>query len=780
MIRHFVTALGLLAASAASFSLAAPATMTVRVDQPGHAVPASLYGVFFEEINRAGDGGLYAEMIENRSFEDGDTPLAWDVSKDAEASVEQTMPLNDRNRRSLRIKSSKPVRLVNDGFKGMHVGRGAEYVASFYARGALAKAKVRLETADGKQLATSPATEISGGEWKRYVCPLKATGDDAAARFVLEVNSPGPIWLDMISLLPKQSWKDRGLRVDLAEKLEALRPDFVRFPGGCWVEGETIANAYRWKQTIGPIEQRRNQYNLWKYQSTHGLGYHEYLQLCEDLEADALFVINCGMAHKGVVPMDKMSEWVQDALDAIEYANGPADSKWGAERTKNGHPKPFNLKYLQIGNENGGPRYDERYALFYDAIKAKYPDMKIVANLWQGRPGSRPIEILDEHYYNAPGFFIANADRYDSYDRSGPKIYVGEYAVTRDCGTGNLKAAVAEAAFMTGIERNSDIVVMASYAPLFANVHYKGWNPNAINFDASRSYGTPSYYVQKLFATNRPDVVLPVELPSFPPPPPPTGAVGVGTWLTQAEFKDATITRGGKTQKIADFDPLRGEWKPQENGAIAQTGNAEGCVTLAAESGGGDCVFSVKARKTGGAEGFLILVHASNERDFTWWNLGGWGNRRHGIEQSIDGAKSLLGSDTAGRIETGRWYDIRVELEGNRIRCYLDDKLVHDVQYPAPRPLYATAGKRGNDEVIVKVANVSAQPQEVDVRFTGVGNLGKGTGVVLTSSSPEDENSLDRPTHVAPVESELKTQGSTLRHTFAPHSVTVLRVKGNS
>ena len=269
--------------------------------------------------------------------------------------------------------------------------------------------------------------------------------------------------------------------------------------------------AYRWKQTIGDPSERRTQYNLWQYHATHGIGYHEYLQMCEDLGAEPLFVINCGMSHKEVVPLDKMGEFVQDALDAIEYANGPVSSTWGALRAKNGHPAPFNLKYMEIGNENGGTAYQERYALFYDAIKAKYPQMHLIADEWSGRPTNRPIEIVDEHYYSTPEFFIANADKYDSYDRAGRKVYVGEYAVTQGCGQGNLRAAVGEAAFMTGLERNSDVVVMASYAPLFANVNYKKWNPDLIDFDSSRVYGIPSYYVQQMFSENRGDVVLPVD-----------------------------------------------------------------------------------------------------------------------------------------------------------------------------------------------------------------------------------------------------------------------------
>ena len=320
--------------------------------------------------------------------------------------------------------------------------------------------------------------------------------------------------------------------------------------------------AYRWKQTVGDPSERRTQYNIWQYHATHGIGYHEYLQMCEDLGAEPLFVINCGMSHKEVVPLDKMPEFVQDALDAIEYANGPVSSTWGALRARNGHPAPFNLKYMEIGNENGGTAYHERYALFYDAIKAKYPQMHLVANEWSGTPKNRPVEIVDEHYYSTPEFFIANAGKYDSYDRAGRKVYVGEYAVTQGCGQGNLRAAVGEAAFMTGLERNSDVVVMASYAPLFANVNYKKWNPDLIDFDSSRAYGIPSYYVQKMFSENRGDVVLPVTVTAPEAAPAvQSGAIGVGTWRTQAEFKDIKVTRGDETLFACDFADGTKGWK---------------------------------------------------------------------------------------------------------------------------------------------------------------------------------------------------------------------------
>ncbi|MEA2708599.1 MAG: hypothetical protein QOF78_1200 [Phycisphaerales bacterium] len=501
---------------------AAPATLRVQADRPGHAVSPMLHGVFFEEINRAGDGGLYAEMVQNRSFEDSESePLSWTIEKSgdgASVGIDRTHPMNgDQEFNSCALRVQLPqggvACIINDGFKGMSVRAKRQYQLSLMVRnGVDGEMNCALRTRAGKDLADVVKIEKTDGAWKKVDHRFTATGDAEDARLVIECKGSGEVSFDMVSLLPRSRWKGMPLRPDLAQMISDLRPAFMRFPGGCSVEGETLADAYRWKETIGDVAARRTQYNLGKYHSTHGLGFHEYLQLAEHLGAEPLFVINCGMSHKQVAPMAEMQPWVQDALDAIEYANGAADSTWGARRAKAGHERPFHLRYIQIGNENDGKEYDARYALFYDAIKKQHPDVRIVANSWHGKPTTRPIEILDEHYYDSPAFFFANADRYDKYDRSGPRICVGEFAVTKDCGQGNLIAALGEAAFMSGLERNSDVVMMSSYAPLLANVRYKTRNPAAICFDASRVYGTPSYFVQQMFATNRPDVVLPVQL----------------------------------------------------------------------------------------------------------------------------------------------------------------------------------------------------------------------------------------------------------------------------
>ena len=779
--------------------------MTIHVDRPGAKISPLLYGIFFEEINRAGDGGIYGEMIQNRSFEDDRGPRdaapknipAWTLlrSEGAEARMapDASRPIHPKNPYSLRLEIAKTgggrAGVANEGFRGIAVQQGRQYDFSLYARGGNGfhgPLAVSVEDKEGKVFA-SARIEAVGPDWERFQRVLTAEGTTASARLVVAASSPGTVWLDMVSLFPKETWKGRrnGLRADLAGMLAEMKPAFVRFPGGCYVEGDRLPNAFRWENTIGNVAARPGHWNLWGYRSTDGLGYHEYLQMCEDLGAEPLFVINCGMSHEQMGEQDRLkraadvpelAEYVEDALDAIEYANGPADGTWGALRAKAGHPAPFHLKYMEIGNENGGPTYDQHYKLFYDAIKAKHPEMHLVANC-PTRPG--PVEILNEHYYSSPEFFMARATQYDKYDRKGPKIYVGEYAVTENCGKGNLRAALGEAAFMTGMERNGNVVVMASYAPLFVNVGWRQWSPDAIQYDNRRVCGTPSYHVQKMFSRARGNVVLGMDFDSPGMDAPLRGgAIGVGSWNTQAEFKDIRVTQGDKLLFEGDFAHGVKGWKTHggrwqvRDGALQQTAAGENVWAVAGDKSWKDYTYALKARKLGGAEGFLILFNVQGDGAKSWWNLGGWSNNRHAIETD----QTPRDGGVRGRIETGRWYDIRIEVRGSRVRCYLDGKLIHDVN-ASRRAMYAVASRTAAGDVILKMVNVSNQSQPAQVELAGLeGAVTSGDATVLTSASPDDENSLDEPTKVAPATRSIPA-GARFQHNFPPHSATVLRLR---
>lgn len=774
---------------------AQPAKITVDAAHPGHAIPPTLWGIFFEDINMSADGGIYPELVRNRSFEDADTPENWKFANVGDADGEATVvtadvhgqppPLNPFNRKSLRVKVSGAFTLQNEGYWGMNIVQGEGYTFKMAARGDKfdGKLTVRILSSGGEVLAGGDISGIGGG-WKYHTLDLTPAGSDPKGKLEISGDGKGRLFLDMVSLMPKKTWKDHGLRADIAESLDGLHPKFMRFPGGCWVEGDDFAHMNHWKNTIGDIDSRTPLWNIWGYNATHGLGFYEYLQLAEDLGAEPLFCINVGMSHKETVPMDRMDQWVQDALDAIEFANGPTNALWGARRAAMGHPAPFNLKYMEIGNENGGFRgYVEHYRLFYNAIRAKYPEIKFVADGWDEFGAQQP-DLVDDHYYDTPEWFMRHANQYDKTDRHGPKVFVGEYAVTRDCGLGNLRGAIGEAAFMTGLERNSDLVKMASYAPLLVNLNHRAWNPDLINFDSSKWYGLPSYYVQKLFSENRGDVYLPTVVQSPIAEPLITGGkIGVGTWNTAAEFKDIQVTGpDGRVLFQSDFSKGSGGWKllgdgadwKVQDGALRQNAEREFIRALAGDKKWTDYTLTLKARKISGAEGFLILFHINGDEDRTWWNIGGWGNTQDAIENGPLDSKP-------GHIETDHWYDIKVTVAGKHVKCWLDGQLIHDVDFDSAskvNSLYATSATDAQTgDLIVKVVNTQAGPLETELDFPGAKLSGKGIAAVLTSENPTDENSLETPTKVSPKTQDVTFSGNSLTRAFPGNSFTVLRLQ---
>jgi alpha-L-arabinofuranosidase len=765
--------------------------ITIQVDKEVARVSPSMYGVFFEEINQAGEGGIYAELIQNRGMQDGDAsklPTGWTSFGDGgTATVDETVPLNDARRHSIRIeRTSESGRfgVANGGFWGVPLRKGGRYRLTLWLRG---ESPVHVSLEGSKELA-SARIDAPGPTWRRVERVLVSSGDEPKGRLTLEPVRKGSMSVAFASLMPLDTWKGRanGMRPDLARHVEGMRPAFVRFPGGCFVEGKDLGQAFDWKKTIGPVDQRRGSAStFWGYPTSDGLGFHEYLQWCEDLGAEALFVANCGLSHSQIEPMETMDRWVQDTLDAIEYANGPATSKWGAQRAKNGHPKPFNLKYIEIGNENGyswangGPAaYSPRYRVMYDAIKRTYPGIVTIADV----PVPHPTEIIDEHYYETPAWFWRNSTRYDRYDRNGPKIYVGEYAVTRGAGTGNLAAALGEAAFMAGMERNSDVVTMTSYAPLLVNVNNRQWNPNAIVFDAGRSYGTPSYHVQAMFGQNRPDRIVAHTVTAPPPPPPPiSGTVGLLTWRTDAEFRDVQVVADGRMvyssagAKMDDLNRLAGQWSVTD-GTIRQSdlGERRGALIKGLDlSGVKKYTLTLKARKLAGNEGFIVIMDANADGQWLWWNIAGWGNTQHAFEWN--GAP--VGRPMAGAIESNRWYEIRLEREGNRTRGYLDGKLVQELVETGVPTFAAVAGvDKKAKELVVKVVNGAETSQTATIELPGA-RLGRfGNAIVLTGPSLAAENSFDNPELVSPRRTRIANVSNRMSYTFEPRSVTVLRI----
>lgn len=524
----------------------------------GQTKPISdmLVGIFFEDINYAADGGLYAELVQNRDFEynpDDNRHERWPASyawksmrngQTADVVIADENPLHANNRHYAVVDNAS---LQNSGFDGITLVKGAKYRMSFFARipsGArTAPVEIKLVDKDGKSVASS-SVSVSSKNWKKYTVTLTPSQSVEAAS--LQLSTAGKVHFDMVSLFPHDTFKGRenGLRKDLAQTLADLKPRFVRFPGGCVAHGDGVDNIYDWKGSVGPLEARKPLRNIWNYHQTRGLGYHEYFQFCEDIGAAALPVLAAGVpcqnsatcAHhshdevtnagqQGGIPMEEMPQYVQDVLDLIEYANGDAKTtEWGAKRARNGHPKPFNLKYVGIGNEDMITEvFEPRFKMIADAVRQKYPEITVVGTVgpfYEGTDYERGwqfateqnVPVVDEHYYVAPGWMVHNNNYYDSYDRSKPKVYLGEYAAHLPGRPSNIETALSCAHYLTGVERNADVVVMTSYAPLLAKDRHIQWNPDLIYFNNTEVKPTVDYYVQQMYGNNAGNTYVASEL----------------------------------------------------------------------------------------------------------------------------------------------------------------------------------------------------------------------------------------------------------------------------
>ncbi|GAB2221699.1 hypothetical protein Droror1_Dr00012884 [Drosera rotundifolia] len=500
------------------------ATLVVNAsDASGRPIPSTLFGIFFEEINHAGSGGLWAELVSNRGFEAAGLHSPsnidpWSIIGD-DSSIHVLTDLTscfERNKVALRMEvlcdgSSCPsggVGVYNPGFWGMNIEQGKTYkVVLFVRSSASIDVSVSLTSSDGSQvLATNDlvADASDVDNWTKMEFKLQAVGSSSNARLELTTTKKGVIWFDQVSVMPADTYAGHGFRPDLMKMLINLKPRFLRFPGGCFVEGEWLRNAFRWKETVGPWQERPGHFgDVWMYWTDDGLGYFEFLQLAEDLGAAPIWVINNGISHQDEVDPSSIMPFVQEMLDSIEFARGDSDSPWGSVRAAMGHPEPFDLKYIAIGNEDCGKKnYLANYLKFYYALKQAYPDIQAISNCdGSSHALDHPADYYDFHVYTSSSNLFSMTHQFDKTSRSGPKAFVSEYAVTgADAGQGSLKAALAEAAFLIGLEKNSDIVSLASYAPLFANIHDKRWNPDAIIFNSSNVYGTPSYWMQTFFS----------------------------------------------------------------------------------------------------------------------------------------------------------------------------------------------------------------------------------------------------------------------------------------
>lgn len=782
----------------------AQVAMTIDALRRGPLTSPYQYGLFFEEINHAGDGGLYAELVRNRNFAEG--TAGWSAVGGATFQLSSNQTMNEAQAQYLHITTTGASAdnlkgVANEGYWGMGVKADSTYNISFFARGAKAfKGKIiaRLVAQSGATLAEATANgDIANSKWGKLTATLRATATDGKASLQILTSNAGGLDIDVVSAFP-YTWRGRanGLRPDLAELLHACKPAFLRFPGGCYVEGEGNyeTNTFRWKTTLGPIENRPGHMNQnWRYWSSDGLGYHEYLQLCEDLGAAPMFVINIGLGHSWSVPKDQIQPFIQDALDAIEYANGDATTEWGAKRAEAGHPEPFNLKFIEIGNENyqaGDTEYADRYIQFYNAIHSRYPELTLIGNVeaWgTDNPTWRnkwPVDLLDEHYYRTLAWMKDNYTKYDSYPRT-IGIYNGEYAANQGGygQYGNVNSALGEAIYALGMERNSDVCRLASFAPIFTHESDPRWAYDMIHFNAAGNFATPSYYVQQLLPNNlgRQNLLW-TETGNQTTIDNSNVQVGLGSWLSTVSYDNLTVTDfDGNTIANQTFDGGMQDWTPgigqwtADGGELTQNSNAENCTAaLNIAITGGRYIYKVRAKKNGGGEGFLIMFNRKDQDNYAWWNLGGWGNTKYAVENCVAGSKSTV-ADKAGSIETGRWYDIEIRVDGASIECKLDGQTIHQFSLPTSRQIYQSVQiDDETGEMIVKIVNPNANATTVQLNVANI-SMTSATVQRLASANGTDENTMDNPYNVRPTEPESVDPNAPLA--IPAFSLNIFRIK---
>lgn len=842
------------------------ATYTV---QTGSGTDASseisdiLYGIFFEDINFSVDAGLYAEMIKNRSFEYGsmaananrhgwvnnssDT-LTFDIVDGSLSSLSTDAPLNTANPTYARLTNTSDAYggIGNVGYlDGLAVTKGADYVVTLYIRardGYTAPVRIALEDSKGTVYAESTIDSISTDWWKYEVTLTPNTSADKNLRLVVEIMK-GSIDIDMISMMPKDTYKGIPIRKDIGEALEALNPSFIRFPGGCAVEGRDEESMYSWKDsignaqefvingetTVGDVAVRPQGKDIWNgdktnpYYTTYGIGFYEYFLLCDALDALPIPILNAGMtcpiqsSNYKVYPMDsdEFKQCVQDALDLVEFCLGDKTTEWGAVRIAMGHEAPFNLKYVGIGNEQWQSEYFAHYQYFVDAFKDAaeerpeiYGDIElIVANGpvstdtygWDyvNDYEDELTTLVDEHFYEVADWFFKNTNRYDSYDRTcQASVFLGEYAAKAN----TMKAALAEAAFMTGLERNADIVTMACYAPLFGNSSSNQWTPDMIFFSNDSLMLTPNYYVQKLFASNVGTNILDATLEATVPASDSilSGKIGLASWMTSVSYDNLKVVSNvdGSVLYENDFSSdttlmddgwqkHRGNWSVKD-GALVQSNTGSpadtntGDAIYVGDTSWTDYTMTVDATILSGAEGFLIPICVKGTDNNIFWNVGGWGNTVSCLQIVEDGAKSDQVSGTVRNVvlRKNSVYNLRVEVTENNIKCYINNSLYVNYTVPVISPLYETTSIDANGDIIMKFVNPTEYTADISVTLADIDMTQYNTTAVVTTLAGDSfgaQNSFSNPDKVASTESTT-TIAESFSYEAPAYSVTIIRV----
>lgn len=817
-----------------------PNTLEVDLAKKGAEVSPEMYGIFFEEINHSGTGGLYAEMLRNRDFEEkvlppgctykdgwavgphrlnyatqdySDWKIRWDrdslehdgwsVEGKAALSVVTDEPLNAQSPNAGKLAvSGKGAALVNAGYWGVPYEAGSAYELRFFARPDNYKGTItaQLRGKDGKVLAEKKFTLAKSNTWQELKGELVSPVTDDNGTFALVFDKKGTVRVDFVSLMPKETFKGHGLRKDVAQTIADLKPGFIRWPGGCIVEGATQANGFKWKNTIGDPAQRQSEWILWGYHTSWGFGYHEFLQYCEDIGAAPLLVTNVGLSctvRNGdyVMDRDSLSYFIQDISDAIEYANGPVTSEWGAKRAAAGHPEPFGLKYVELGNEQIGPIYADTFKECYKVLKEKYPDIQFINDFGYDRmpnmQRSGKIDIIDPHYYRSPEYFYTNVNEFDNRERGRetPRVYVGEYSALMGVGTGNLRGALSEAAWMTGLERNSDLVRMVSYAPLIENSNRRDWTVNLIHLNNHQVIGRSSYYVGQMFGQNVPTYNVETTL---------SREGNAETGAGRLGFQGVRLN--DKLRNLVITDPVHGKYSDQ-GGDFADPAMPTGFrarfagvpvqfVTPESYNKGFAAEFDLcplgetdenttdpdKWQERNAIRTALVYACDADKKNYASVNIHGSGYIDFG--RCIDGVAVEEPLRLPYDFKRGEWYHFRIAIAADgQGTIYINDEKFTDFETVPYSRLHAVAGyDEKSGEAVIKVVNGDGKARKLSLSLAGGTVSASGKVITLSAADDSVENSLSDPTKVVPMTKSWTGFGKTFDYTFEPYSFTILRI----
>ena len=794
-----------------------PVTSLITVDVESFSVPVnkSLYGLTIEEINHAVDGGIYAEMIQNRSFEDGVPPLncPYDASRNVLITPNGwTIPfmrsdsvpgwrkisagtymwpdnkelINDKNHRSLLVSASATQEsgrggVVATGYNGLSIRKGEQYDLSLYMKGATMIPKtINVALSDSTaETALSEVFKISTVfGWRKYQHTFTATEDTDNAVLTITSDSSAVFWLDVVSLFPRKTWHDRpnGLRPDLMEKVASLKPQFIRFPGGSFVEGYTAGTYPVWRETVGEISERKHFWNIWAYGSTNGMGYHEYLQMCEDLKAEPLYVINSGVTSQSRRPryedITAMNKLVQDALDAIAYANAPVDSVFGAMRAKQGHPEPFNLKYVEIGSENYGQEYSKRFELFKKAINETYPEITVIKSSLIA--GQNRTEWTDYHFYSGEDFLIANHNRYETgqYLRRFPAVFIGEFSMGDASLQGTLRAAIGEACFLAGIENSPEVVKRLAYAPVLGNVDYPFQRHPALSFNNHQVVGSPSFYMMQMFANNRGDELLKTKVETYSRPQVTFGRASIELFDNSYDFENVRID----DKPVTEGTVRSGGWQV-DNGKLIPVPNRWNYL-LMGDSTAHDYTLSMRIRRTKGSGQIQLRVRdngkAGEANDHIALSIAPGSCE---LYRQAGAVRDTLSAPRLLSFESNRWYDIKIVCKDENISCYVDGTQTFEVELPPLPSLVsvATMDKEAN-MILLKVINTTQHEEKTELNIKGV-SIKNEAEVIQLTGEPLGRNTFTEPEKIVPVRKSISfSLGGPMVYSFPPNSITIMKL----